>query len=565
MSFVFRLISKCFQDASDVEYGNAHFLIEENDWNDYGFYVTYHLHATPLITSNKTEYLGYIKIMRKGQSAAECYLLEEVLGGYKEFNGLPDNFVSLTQSTEVFDGLNALLTGEEKREFVRQMHLILSDHDDEYYSMVVGEPALINGLLRDSSMSSYSLEKGRGIMLAGETHYDLRREKMTVRLNHVNDRIDLQFSCLPDIRTSKIPNGVMTFIGKNGSGKSTLIYQLAKIMYAYPDKRFWLKEDIGSIEPNDIGISKLFLISYSPFDNFVLPGIGGEDYRLILKDLETGKGRLVFCGIRDVKTEFERLLNEANEKTYNNLYKQMRVGETNPKSIKQLAEECNKALTAIYNNKERKELWKEICKRAADIHTDISEKMAMMLNAQEEDVKTEFLDMSTGFKYYLHALSHVVAYIEKDSMLLFDEPENHIHPPMLSFMMIALRRVISKYNSILMVATHSPVIVQESFTDSVYVVRKMEGQTAVTHPRIETYGANVGEITSEVFDLTTDVTSYYDAYNTLYETWSQNEGWKSVDDMLKSFVGHMKSKVSNQMLSYIISKYYDEHPEEEEN
>lgn len=565
MSFVFRLINKCYQDASNVEYGNAHFLIEENDWNDYGFYVTYHLHATPLITSKKTEYLGYIKIMRKGQSAAESYLLEKVLGGYKEFNGLPDNFVSLTQSTEVFDGLNALLTGEQKKEFVRQMHLILSDHDDVYYSLVEGEPALTNGLLRDSSMSSYSLEKGREIMLAGETHYDLRREKMTVRLNHVSGRIDLQFSCLPDIQTTKIPNGVMTFIGKNGSGKSTLIYQLAKIMYAYPDKRFWLKEDIGSIAPNDIGISKLFLISYSPFDNFVLPGIGGEDYRLILKELETGKGRLVFCGIRDVKTEFEKLLREANEKTYNNLYKQMRVGETNPKSVKQLAEECNKALTNIYNNRERKEVWKEICDWASDMHTDISEKMAMMLNAQEEDVRSEFLNMSTGFKYYLHALSHVVAYIEKDSMLLFDEPENHIHPPMLSFMMLALRKVISRYNSIMMVATHSPVIVQESFADSVYVVRKMEGQTTVTHPLMETYGANVGEITSEVFDLTTDVTSYYDAYNTLYEVWSENEGWKSVDDMLKSFEGHMKGRISNQMLSYIISKYYDEHPEEEGN
>ena len=560
MSYIFRLIKKCYQDATGLEYGNAHFLIEENDWNDYGYYVTYHLHATPLVTSKKTLYLGYIKIMRKGQGTGMSHLLRDVFGGYKDFNGLPEDFVSLTQSIEVFEGLNDLLNGEEKREFVKQMHLILSDRDDEYFSLVEGEPALLNGLLRDSSMSSYSLAKGREIMLAGETHYDLRKEKMTVSLNNVKGKIGLQFSCLPEIKMPLIPNGAMTFIGKNGSGKSTLIYQLAKIMYAYPDKRFWLKDDIGTIEPIDIGISKLFLISYSPFDNFVLPGIGGEDYRLILNGMETGKGRLVFCGIRDVKTELERLLTEVNESTYNNLYKQMRLGETSPKSVGQLAEEYNNAMITIYNDKERKALWKEICDKASDMHSDISERMTIMLNAPEDVVTAEFMKMSTGFKYYLHALSHVIAYIEKDSMLLFDEPENHIHPPMLSFMMTMLRMVIARYNSIMMVATHSPVIVQESFAENVYIVRKLEGQTAVTHPAMETYGANLGEITNEVFDLTTDVTSYYEAYDKLYAEWLETESWKSVDDMIRSFDEHMKGKVSNQMLSYIISKYYDEHP-----
>lgn len=29
-------------------------------------------------------------------------------------------------------------------------------------------------------------------------------------------------------------------------------------MYAYPDQRFRLKEKIGKVEPNDIGINKLF-------------------------------------------------------------------------------------------------------------------------------------------------------------------------------------------------------------------------------------------------------------------------------------------------------------------
>ena len=34
--------------------------------------------------------------------------------------------------------------------------------------------------------------------------------------------------------------------------------------------------------------------------------------------------------------------------------------------------------------------------------------------------------------------------------------------------------------------------------------------------------------------------------------------------MLNSFKEYMKGKISNQMLSYIISRYYDEHQDSEE-
>lgn len=560
MSFTFRLINKCYQDASDKDYGNAHFLIEENDWDDHHYFVTYHLHVTPLITGDSTQYLGYVKIMKIGQTENEKYLLNKALGGYAEFKELPKDFVSLTQSLDVFGSLNMRLNAKEKKDFVKQMHLILSDHD-VYYKMVEGQPALEKGLLRDSSMKSYSLKKGHDIMLSGETYYDLRKEKLIIHFNNLRRAVPVFFSCLPEIEDDKIPNGIMTFIGKNGSGKSTMIYQLAKVMYAYPDQRFKLKDDIGFIEPIDIGISKLFLISYSPFDNFVLPGIGGDDYRLILSGMESGNGRLVFCGIRDVKSEIERILKDFTPKKYDNLFKQVRVDQTKLKSVKMLAEECMRALSIILNDKERKKIWDEIMRQATISFQDISDKMYSLLYRPDEDVQKEFINLSTGFKYYLHALSHVIAYIERDSMILFDEPENHIHPPMLAFMLSSLRHILTQYNSIMMIATHSPVIVQESFSENVYIVRNMGERTSVSHPIIETYGANIGEITSEVFDLTSDLSAYYGAYDLLYDNWEAKEDWHSLDDMLNSFKQHMKDNISNQMLTYVISKYFDSHPE----
>ena len=66
MAFKFKIIDKCWQDASDVPAGDADFLLEKDGWNDLGYHVLYHLHATGLITGKGNEYLGSIRIMKKG-------------------------------------------------------------------------------------------------------------------------------------------------------------------------------------------------------------------------------------------------------------------------------------------------------------------------------------------------------------------------------------------------------------------------------------------------------------------------------------------------------------------
>lgn len=52
MSLKFKLIGKCYQDATNIDADDADFLIEEDGWNDYLFHVFYHLHATDRLTNN---------------------------------------------------------------------------------------------------------------------------------------------------------------------------------------------------------------------------------------------------------------------------------------------------------------------------------------------------------------------------------------------------------------------------------------------------------------------------------------------------------------------------------
>lgn len=554
----FKLIDKCWQNAVNLSDDGADFFLEKNEWDDFGYHTMYHLHATDKLTSEGNVYLGYIRIMKHGQEKHDIYLLNKKQGKQINFSELPEDFVSLTTSIDVFKGLNKYLSQKDRLLFIEQMHLILNE-ESKYYKLVHEDDCFETSLLRDTTMNNYSLKKGTSLLMDKTTYYNLQLQAIKINFANVDESTDLNFSCLPKFQSNNIPNGVITFIGKNGSGKSTSIYNLAKLLYAYPDQRFRLKEKIGAIKPNDIGINKLFLLSYSPFDNFVLPGIGGEDYRVILEGLKNNDGRFVFCGIRDVKKEFESILENPQKDTYEKLFEDIRLDATSLKPINVLADEFVQAMSTLEYNTERNKIWDNIEKMSHGKFPEIQELMDELFILDNEERKEQFLRLSTGYKYFFHSLAHIIAYIEEDSIVLFDEPENHIHPPMLSFMISSLRNILSKYQSVMLIATHSPVIVQETFSKNVFVVRRFEDKTVMSHPQIETYGANISEITSEVFDLTTDITKYYEAFESLYDKLDGEENWQSLDDMVNSIEKHLDGVVSSQMLSFLMNLYIQEH------
>lgn len=140
-----RLIKKCWQDASNYTEKDVDFLLEENDWNDFSYYTTYHLHITrrQATQSEGAVYLGSILIMKLGQKEAECNLVRMDLKREEIFHELPQGFYSITFSIDVYKGLARYLTKEEREEFIRNFRLILKV-DDEYYPQVKDD-----GLLSD--------------------------------------------------------------------------------------------------------------------------------------------------------------------------------------------------------------------------------------------------------------------------------------------------------------------------------------------------------------------------------------------------------------------------------
>ncbi len=561
MPLLFKIIHKCWQDASNYKDNDAEvdFYLEENDWNDYGYYTFYHLHAARKRTLDKPIHLGAIRIMSLNQEEGDKYLLYKIFKG-QPFHELPNGFISLSMDIDLYMGINRFLSSAEGRnEFIQAMHLILGTDSIYYWNNSVNlekNDCFNNSLLRGSAdLDNFALRKGRALLSGSECLYNLRKETVGVKLSNVKQKIALHFNCVEGEDDNRIPNGVLVFIGKNGSGKSTAIYRLAKLLYTDPTQRFLFKDDIGELNPNNVGVSKIFLISYSPFDNFVLPIVYDGDYLTLLKDGEEGKGRFIYNGIRDIASELEAKQREPEKVQSNEIFHD-RQSTTSLKEISMLAAEFADALAIV--KEENSYRWNNFlidCKRhQPSLFEDIS---FFRGESNKQEVIERFIALSTGHKFFMHSFLRVLAYIDGNCLILFDEPENHLHPPLLSFMIAEFRKLLAEYNSVMFIATHSPIIVQETFANNVFVVRKHGGISSISQPQIETYGANLSTITAEVFDLTTDITQYHDAVRLLYKKWKMADS-PSVDTMLDLYERKLGHSLTGQMQSYLISLFTNE-------
>ena len=193
----FRLIKKCWQDASYYKQQDMDFLLEENDWNDYHYYTTYHLHVTckRATQSKGAIYLGPIQIMKLGQEKEESELLRAELKGKDIFQKLPENFFSMTFSIDTYKGLARYLNDEERKEFIQSFRLILKEND-AYYSAVKEDQCFLESMLRSGNMKSYSLIKGRELLLQEGMQYNLREKNITIKYTNSDTPVTLDFSAI---------------------------------------------------------------------------------------------------------------------------------------------------------------------------------------------------------------------------------------------------------------------------------------------------------------------------------------------------------------------------------
>jgi predicted ATPase len=157
-----------------------------------------------------------------------------------------------------------------------------------------------------------------------------------------------------------------------------------------------------------------------------------------------------------------------------------------------------------------------------------AELVSMDMASFQEAVKI----LSSGQRMVISIFADLLANIEKQSLVLFDEPEAYLHPTLLSTLMRLLDDILHAFDSYAIVATHSPIVVQEIPSRSVHVLERDGCEVSVLPLEIESLGENLTQIVDDVFAMNEDDKNYESILKRLASD-------RSFDDIVSLFGGRL--------------------------
>jgi predicted ATPase len=498
------------------------FALQQDHWNDYSFQTLYHLYHQGASESSAS-LIGGVKILRKGQSEADGILIQE------PFDELAQEYCSVGVSLDYYQRLNEI--SEPDRTYIvtalrdviaiPQLQLEFRGERGWGISLFRDDPDP-DAFIADAT-AIYNGNYGELADLDAALSFHPGGWSTSLRLDFSAKEPPLYWGPWRHVGPSRnpvlLPRRIIVLIGRNGSGKSTLLARIARVAFASPSERsFSDVQKIGRLEPSSIGFTKIIAISYSAFDNFIVPGIFESDVRQIAADIEKGSGRYVYAGLRDIAAEARDDLQVAEQTVDDTggqtMFAQDRRTTTRLKSLNQLADEFARLVAQIHDDGAR-DLFDAVLELllADPSFVDVSSgKTEDFLGVNPRET---FLGWSTGHKIALHVLTSLVAHATRRSIVLFDEPESHLHPPLIAAVMNAVRVVLEERNSFAIVATHSPVVLQETLAEHVRIVSRAGDHFEIANPVTETFGENVGILTQNTFGLTAAATDFYHVLDNL--------------------------------------------------
>lgn len=289
--------------------------------------------------------------------------------------------------------------------------------------------------------------------------------------------------CFDFAQTDTLPYRINILIGKNGTGKTQTLSRLANSLSGYTDAL-----EAGAFVDRRPPVDKVMSISYSAFDCFRKPP-EGTDSRSVFS--------YVYCGIQS---------------------------EQGTLSLPQLKENLKRAFLTI-KERGRQEIWNRVLSELMEAE---HQRTLELISAE----RFNEVNLSSGQQILICTITELIANIENESIILFDEPEIHLHPNAIANMVRMFYRLLDEFNSYAIFSTHSPLILQEIPSKYIQILDRVDNSLNVRKPDIECFGNNISEIVFDVFDVTSVESNFKSHLRKL----SQN---KSYNDILELFDGNL--------------------------
>jgi len=462
-------------------------VLIKDGWNDWFKWYTLYS-ATIVMPDGRQVELGGVKIGRQGMT--------EDQGSTElppDFAALDATHFSIGQSENYYETLIAL--GDDIR-VAYLMALRDCAFALDIFDANGAEPVMTQSLLRDIEQSRvrerfHRLANGQVALTPYAFAYDFPSDPLAL-----SQAPTLTFEVTPD---SMPATNIHVLIGRNGVGKTRCFDFLSRALLGLPADdpaqsvgvlRSTIEPQFGWViqpdkrEPDFAG---LVTVSFSAFDS-----------KGPLVQASDSKKRYAYIGL---------VTEQALAGVPAPPLRLLRV-----KSVQELAEEFSISVI-VCREGVRRSRWRAALETLAADPLFAEADVAALAAEEAGDVQSRarnlFGRLSSGHAAVLLSITRLVEHVEEKSLVLIDEPEGHLHPPLLSAFLRALSELLTNRNGAAIIATHSPVVLQETPRSCAWKLSRVGREVRVDRPERETFGENVGALTREVFGLEVTQTGFH--------------------------------------------------------
>lgn len=447
-----------------------------DNWDDFSFKTMFSM--TVYDEGGNPIECGSLKIGYKGQTKGRT---SEALDLPAE--ALPAQFFSLGQDVEYYKNIREKLA----HSFGNAVLTALRDVVYNFSSVeqVRFEDVFKTSLTRDIRMSTVTGQYKRvldGGALLTDFNFSYRDPGSAKTA-----KIELSFVVEP---ASTPPTNIHILIGRNGVGKTTLLNNMIRSIVlkgsleAGPG-RFFVNDPFGEEDIPEDFFSAVVSVSFSAFDPFKP-----------LKDKPNRNDGIAYFYVGMKKTTSE--VESVTLKSHNNLCR-----------------DFLDSLLSCFSVEAKKARWIAAIRRLESDDNFAEMNLGSLAAIEDKDgvrkqARDSFVQMSSGHAIVLLTMTRLVETVDEKTLVLMDEPESHLHPPLLSAFTRAVSDLLMDRNGVAIIATHSPVVVQEVPQECVWTMERSRAKSKIERPQIETFGENVGVLTQEIFGLEVTRSGFHD-------------------------------------------------------
>ncbi|MNJ22879.1 AAA family ATPase [Pseudomonas qingdaonensis] len=490
-----------------------------NNWDDYSVRTT--LNAA-IYCDGERIFEFNLKLLVENETDSPVKLNALRKAGWDGYFPIPDtNYVSVPSDIEFYDALITKLGMQDALEvllLIRDAGYLVNVSQDESAKKLTELDNFSTSPLREAGARKSFHD---GWKAFSGTAQSIKDFTLNLPVRGAESATPIKFK----FNSDTLPYDINVLIGPNGVGKSHTLKNLVA---------YWLGMAAGSQrqlikskhQPFDVNpnISRLILMSYSPFEDFVL-----DLSNTTLKDKTAYK----YFG-------FRRSSMSALGKRQSTISRNLPASDSVESMFKALADDDSFGFLSTWTSKFQTiqdvlQPALKFAKIAVEINpkteiplflkplliedetgnryvqlTPLSYPKLLKLGDDLFDVVNskagvvflnggEKLELSSGQRLFVYMVINIVGQIKAESLIIVDEPELFLHPTFEVEFISLLKKVLTAFNSKAILATHSLAIAREIPANCMHVYRTGQHGLEVDHPPFETFGGNMQRISSYVF------------------------------------------------------------------